>query len=74
MGQDVMLTRGVPLVLVHLALAVGVDDAHALQERGKLGLLLVLLEHLVELLFVHLPEAVLCREPVRGGGPISYPA
>ena len=60
-------TRCLPLVLVHLALAVGVDDVHALEELAKLLVLVVLLEDLVELLLVHRVQVVLGRQPDRVG-------
>ena len=47
-----MLTRCIPLVFVHLALAIRIDDAHPLQKLGKVWVLLVLFEYLVELLLV----------------------
>ena len=57
-----MLTRCVPLVFTHLALAIRVDDAHPLQKLGKIWVLLVLLEYLMKLLFVDALQAVLPRE------------
>lgn len=57
-------TGSLPLVFVHLALAVGVDDVHALQQRAKLLVLVVLVEHVVELALVDLVQTELRRHPM----------
>lgn len=46
------LTGSLPLVLVHLALAVLVDDAHPLEQVGKLWLVLFVRVQVVELALV----------------------
>ncbi len=64
-------TRSLPLVLVHVALAIGVDDAHALEQRSKLRMLGMLFKYLVELLLVNEFQAVLRRHPTQHGHQMS---
>ncbi len=47
-----------------MTLAVGINDVHALEQRCKLGMLVVLLEDLVEILLVHDLQTILGRQPV----------
>ena len=59
----VSLTSSLPLVLIHLALAVGIDDLHVLQKRLEVLVLAVLGENLMELLHVGESETVFACEP-----------
>jgi len=58
-------TSCLPLILVHCALAIRVYYLHANQERLKLGVLLMLLKHLVEFLFIHRIQLVICGHSAR---------
>ena len=53
------LTGSLPLVFVHLALAIVVDNLHVLEHRTVLGMLIVLGKNFVEFLFVYQVEVVL---------------
>ena len=52
------------MVLIHLALAIGIDDLHVLQERLEILMLAILREHLVEFLHVREFKTVFARKPV----------
>lgn len=52
------LTGSLPLVLVHFALAVLVDDAHPLEQVGKLWLVLFVRVQVVELALIERVERV----------------
>ena len=56
-------TRSLPLILIHLALAIRVDDAHALEQRSEIGMLRMFFIDLMELLLVDQLQAVLRRKP-----------
>ena len=56
-------TSGFPLVFVHLALAIGINDLHVLQERLEILMLAILREHLVEFLHVREFKTVFARKP-----------
>ena len=58
MAETDTLTGSLPLVLVHLALALRVDNFHVLEHWAIFGMLLILGVNFVEFLFVYQVEIV----------------